>query len=220
MSPDQVQSIGFIAQGLFASRFIVQWIRSEKVGRVLTPVLFWQISLIASFLLIIYSILARDLPVLLGQAIGYYIYVRNLRLKRSWRILPKYFQYIVVAFPFVAALWLIFGGDYSLKGIWDNQNNSEMLLWGTIGQLIFSSRFIYQWYYSEKVKRSVLPLGFWIISIVGALMIASYAFYMSLYPIIMGHVFGLVVYTRNIQIHFKYQKKLNKLKGETAKPQP
>lgn len=88
----------------------------------------------------------------------------------------------------------------------------NVLLWGTIGQLIFSSRFIYQWYYSEKVKRSVLPLGFWIISIVGAVIISSYAFYTDLYPIIMGHAFGFFIYSRNIMIHFKYQKKLATLK--------
>lgn len=216
MTPDQIHSIGFIAQGLFASRFIVQWLKSEKVGRVITPVLFWQISLVASFLLIIYSILAQDLPVLLGQAIGYYIYVRNLRLKRAWRILPKYFRYFVIAFPFMAGLWLIFGGQYSLKGIWDHHDNMTLLIWGTIGQLIFSSRFIYQWFYSEKIKRSVLPLGFWLISIVGALFISVYAFYMELYPIIMGHVFGLFIYTRNIVIHFKYKKKLAGLKNPQA----
>lgn len=212
MSPDQVQGIGFIAQGLFASRFIVQWIRSEKVGRVLTPVLFWQISLIASFLLIVYSILARDLPVLMGQAIGYFIYVRNLRLKKAWRILPAYFRYFVVAFPFLAGLWLIFGGEYSLQGIWENHDNSALFLWGTVGQLIFSTRFIYQWYCSEKAKRSILPLGFWIISICGAAIIASYAVYSELYPIVMGHLFGLVVYSRNIVIHFRYQKKVQALK--------
>lgn len=214
MSPDQVQSIGFIAQGLFASRFIVQWIRSEKVGRVLTPVLFWQLSLVASFLLITYSILAKDLPVLLGQAIGYYIYVRNLRLKRAWRVLPKYFRYFVIIFPIGAALSLVFGGEYSLKGIWDNHQDTGLLFWGTIGQLIFSARFIYQWYYSEKIKRSVLPLGFWIISIVGALIISTYAFHTKLYPIIMGHAFGLFIYSRNIIIHFKYQKKVAGLKKE------
>ena len=216
MTPEQVQNIGFIAQGLFASRFIVQWIRSEKVGRVLTPVIFWQLSLAASFLLIIYSILAQDLPVLFGQAIGYYIYVRNLRLKRAWRILPAYFRYFVIAFPFFAGIWLIFGGQYSLKGIWENHDNMTLLVWGTIGQLIFSSRFVYQWYYSEKIKRSELPLGFWIISIVGAVFISTYAFYMSLYPIILGHVFGFFIYSRNILIHFKYQKKLAALKRPEA----
>ncbi len=208
MSPEQVQSIGFIAQGLFASRFIVQWVKSERVGRVLTPVLFWQISLVASFLLIIYSILAKDLPVLLGQAIGYYIYVRNLRLKKAWRFLPRAFRYFVVIFPFGAMLWLVFGGEYSLQSMWDLKSGSDWFLIGTIGQLIFSSRFIYQWYYSEKVKRSVLPLGFWVISISGALIIATYAFHEALYPIIMGHCFGLFIYSRNIIIHFKYKRRI------------
>ncbi len=48
-----IYSIGFLAQILFSSRLLIQWIQSEKVKKVLTPVLFWQLSLIASFLLFV-----------------------------------------------------------------------------------------------------------------------------------------------------------------------
>jgi len=203
MISSDIHAIGYIAQGLFSSRFIVQWISSEKAGKVLAPTLFWQISLIASFLLIIYSILAKDLTILFGQALGYYVYVRNLRLQKSWRILPLIFRYFVIAVPIVALLFLLFGGEYSFSSILKEHSNSLILSWGVFGQLIFSMRFIYQWYYSEKVKKSVLPLGFWILSIVGSLIISSYSFYLSLYPIIIGHLFGLIIYSRNIAIYYK-----------------
>jgi lipid-A-disaccharide synthase-like uncharacterized protein len=140
---------------------------------------------------------------LLGQSLGYYIYVRNLRLQNSWRILPRYFRYLVIAVPIAALAILFFGEEYSFKNILEGHSSNLILFWGTIGQLVFSCRFIYQWYYSEKVKKSVLPLGFWILSIVGSLIISSYSYYLSLYPIIIGHLFGLVIYSRNIMIYFK-----------------
>jgi lipid-A-disaccharide synthase-like uncharacterized protein len=203
MTPNDIHAIGYVAQGLFSSRFIIQWISSEKAGKVLAPTLFWQISLIASFMLIVYGILVKDITILLGQSLGYYIYVRNLRLQKSWRILPRYFRYLVIAVPIAALAILFFGEEYSFKNILEGHSSNFILFWGTIGQLVFSCRFIYQWYYSEKVKKSVLPLGFWIISIVGSLIISSYSYYLSLYPIIIGHLFGLVIYSRNIMIYFK-----------------
>ncbi|MFT4756111.1 MAG: lipid-A-disaccharide synthase-like uncharacterized protein [Vicingaceae bacterium] len=203
MTPNDIHAIGYVAQGLFSSRFIIQWISSEKAGKVLAPTLFWQISLIASFMLIVYGILVKDITILLGQSLGYYIYVRNLRLQNSWRILPRYFRYLVIAVPIAALAILFFGEEYSFKNILEGHSSNLILFWGTIGQLVFSCRFIYQWYYSEKVKKSVLPLGFWILSIVGSLIISSYSYYLSLYPIIIGHLFGLVIYSRNIMIYFK-----------------
>lgn len=203
MTANDIHAIGYIAQGLFSSRFIIQWISSEKAGKVLAPTLFWQISLIASFMLIVYSILIKDMTILFGQALGYFVYIRNLRLQNSWRILPKYFRYFVLTVPFVALLVLLFGNEYSFQKIWENQESIAIVIWGTIGQLVFSCRFIYQWYYSEKVKKSVLPLGFWIISILGSLIISSYSIYLGLYPIVIGHLFGLIIYSRNIMIYFK-----------------
>ncbi len=207
MISSDIHAIGYIAQGLFSSRFLVQWISSEKEGKVVAPTLFWQISLIASFLLILYSILIKDLTILFGQLLGYYVYIRNLRFKNSWRILPLYFRYFVIAVPIAAALVLFFGGEYSFKTILSTQTDGLLLFWGLMGQLIFSCRFIYQWYYSEKIKKSVLPLGFWVISILGSLIISTYSLYLSLYPIIIGHIFGLVIYSRNIALYYKSKKR-------------
>lgn len=203
MTTSDIHAVGYIAQGLFSSRFLIQWISSEKAGKVLAPTLFWQISLIASFLFIFYSILIKDVSILLGQVLGYYIYVRNLRLKNSWRILPRYFRYLVIAVPLIALLALLFGGEYSFSSILKHNTDGFVLVWGIIGQAIFSCRFIYQWYYSEKVKKSVLPLGFWIFSIIGSLIISTYSFYLGLYPILIGHLFGIVLYSRNVVIYKK-----------------
>ena len=73
-------SIGFIGQGLFASRFIYQWIYSERKGRSEIPLLFWYLSIFGGIGLLIYAIFRKDPVIILGQSFGIFIYLRNLIL--------------------------------------------------------------------------------------------------------------------------------------------
>ena len=73
-------SIGFIGQGLFASRFIFQWIYSEKKGESLIPVVFWYLSIFGGIGLLIYAISRKDPVIIIGQLFGIFIYLRNLIL--------------------------------------------------------------------------------------------------------------------------------------------
>ena len=72
--------LGFTAQALFASRFLVQWIASERVGRSIIPNAFWFLSLAGGLLLLTYAIYRKDPVFILGQATGAFIYSRNLIL--------------------------------------------------------------------------------------------------------------------------------------------
>ena len=72
--------IGFVGQGLFASRFIVQWIYSEKKGESHIPVIFWYLSIFGGIGLLIYAIFRKDPVIILGQIFGIFIYLRNLIL--------------------------------------------------------------------------------------------------------------------------------------------
>ena len=72
--------IGFIGQGLFASRFIVQWLYSEKVGKSSIPVIFWYLSIFGGIGLLTYAIFRQDPVIIVGQTFGIFIYVRNLFL--------------------------------------------------------------------------------------------------------------------------------------------
>ena len=92
MSTWLIYSIGFLAQLLFSSRLLIQWIQSEKVKKVVTPILFWQLSLLASFLLFIYGWFRDDFAIMLGQVLTYFIYIRNLQLQGSWQKLHKFFR--------------------------------------------------------------------------------------------------------------------------------
>ena len=72
--------IGFIGQGLFASRFIFQWIYSEKKGESLIPVAFWYLSIFGGLSLLTYAIFRKDPVIISGQLFGILIYARNLYL--------------------------------------------------------------------------------------------------------------------------------------------
>jgi lipid-A-disaccharide synthase-like uncharacterized protein len=74
--------LGFFAQGLFAARFVVQWIKSERAKRSIIPPSFWYFSLAGSALLLVYAIHKRDAVFICGQAAGSIVYLRNLYLIR------------------------------------------------------------------------------------------------------------------------------------------
>ena len=73
-------TIGFIGQGLFASRFIFQWILSEKKGESYIPIILWYLSISGGIGLLIYAIFRKDPVIIVGQTFGIFIYLRNLYL--------------------------------------------------------------------------------------------------------------------------------------------
>ena len=81
--------IGFVGQGLFASRFIVQWIYSEKKGQSSIPLIFWYLSIFGGIGLLTYAIFRQDPVIILGQTFGIFIYLRNLILiynNKKWKL--------------------------------------------------------------------------------------------------------------------------------------
>ncbi|HTO40283.1 MAG TPA: lipid-A-disaccharide synthase N-terminal domain-containing protein [Rhizomicrobium sp.] len=74
--------VGFVGQGLFASRFLVQWFKSEIEGRSVIPVAFWYFSLGGGVITLVYAIhVGKDAaPFIAGQAGGLIVYARNLYL--------------------------------------------------------------------------------------------------------------------------------------------
>ena len=85
MNLDLWLALGFAAQAMFASRFLVQWIASEKAGRSIIPDAFWYLSCGGGLLLLIYAVYRRDPVFIVGQGAGLFVYVRNLVLIRRRR---------------------------------------------------------------------------------------------------------------------------------------
>ncbi len=73
-------TVGFLGQALFASRFIIQWFKSELVGRSVIPLSFWYCSMGGGIVLLAYAIFKQDPVFITGQATGLIVYSRNLYL--------------------------------------------------------------------------------------------------------------------------------------------
>ncbi|NAS29793.1 lauroyl acyltransferase [Flavobacteriaceae bacterium R38] len=196
-----IYAIGFLAQILFSGRMIVQWILSEKNKKVIAPRLFWQLSLLASFLLFVYGWLRDDFAIMLGQTLTYFIYIRNLQLQGEWGKLPRLFRIFLWVFPVLIVIYGYNNNEYDINDFFKNEAIPIwLILLGSIAQVIFTFRFVYQWVYSEKKKASNLPLGFWLLSIIGSSLILTYAIIRKDPVLLVGHVLGLIVYIRNLFI--------------------
>jgi lipid-A-disaccharide synthase-like uncharacterized protein len=73
-------AIGFLGQGLFSMRFVVQWIKSERMKRSVVPLAFWYFSLAGGAALLVYALHRADPVFVVGQVLGIFIYLRNLWL--------------------------------------------------------------------------------------------------------------------------------------------
>jgi lipid-A-disaccharide synthase-like uncharacterized protein len=71
-------AIGFLGQGLFSARFLVQWLTSERAGKSVIPLAFWHFSIAGGVTLLAYAIWRQDPVFIVGQAGGLVIYARNL----------------------------------------------------------------------------------------------------------------------------------------------
>ncbi|OCT14603.1 hypothetical protein A8709_17195 [Paenibacillus pectinilyticus] len=77
------------------------------------------------------------------------------------------------------------------------------IVFGFIGQIMFSMRFITQWLASEKAKRTVIPLSFWVYSILGSAVLSIYAIYRKDPVFLLGQLPSVFIYFRNIVLNRK-----------------
>ena len=206
MTAGWIYAVGFLAQAFFSARILVQWILSERARQVVSPAAYWICSLAGSWLLFLYGCLRDDFAIILGQFVSYYIYLWNLDAKGLWRPVPLFFRALLLLTP-VAALVAI-GHDAPLFFRTFLQNGEVplgLLLFGSAGQLIFSLRFVYQWFCSVRRGESVLPAGFWVLSLVGSGMIVLYGVVRHDPVLMLGQSVGFAAYLRNLFIGKKYK---------------
>jgi lipid-A-disaccharide synthase-like uncharacterized protein len=77
--------VGILGQAFFFSRFLIQWIASERVGRSVVPRAFWFLSLAGGAVLAVYAVHRHEPVFLLGQVVGLLVYSRNLMLVQAGR---------------------------------------------------------------------------------------------------------------------------------------
>lgn len=198
--------VGFIGQGLFSARFVIQWLATEKNRKSVVPLAFWYFSIAGSLTLLAYALFRKDPVFVLGQTFGVFIYLRNL-----YFIKPEVVKKLIAAISLVvvAILSYLFTSGYvspeQIKELRSN-NTTKDTIWqviGFVGQIMFSMRFILQWLASEKQKQSVMPVSFWYFSMIGSVTLLSYAIYQKDPVFILGQSFGMIVYLRNLYFIFK-----------------
>ncbi len=193
--------IGFLAQAFFSARILFQWVLSEKAKKVVSPSIYWVLSILGSYLLFIYGWMRDDFSILLGQLISYYIYIWNLYEKRIWKRISTLIRVILAFTPVIAIIFAFHHGEEFIESFFRNEKVPLwLLIFGSIGQIIFTLRFVYQLIYSAKRKESMLPIGFWVISIIGSFTIISYGLFRLDPVLIIGQSAGLIAYCRNIII--------------------
>lgn len=196
-----VFGIGLLAQLFFSARVLYQWIVTEKAKKVLSPPAFWILSILGSFLLFVYGALRNDFAIILGQFLSYYVYLWNLNLQGIWKRIIGVVKVVLLLTPLAAIAYMLRDlSAFDLTFFHNKDIPLWLLIFGSTGQIIFSLRFIYQWVYSLYHRESVLPLGFWVLSLIGSSIIIIYAIFRLDPILLLGQSFGFVAYIRNIMI--------------------
>jgi lipid-A-disaccharide synthase-like uncharacterized protein len=193
--------IGLLAQLCFSARILVQWIWSERAHQLVSPTLYWVLSLLGSYVMFYYGYLRSDFSIIFGQFVSFYIYIANLQYKGVWKRIPTLLRWLLYVTPVVALTLTAEGaGEFVARFLRNEGVPLPLLIFGTVAQTLFSSRFIYQIIYSVRHGQSLMPVSFWALSLLGAGMILVYGLIRLDWILVLGQSFGIVAYTRNILI--------------------
>lgn len=199
-----IYAVGFLAQLFFSARIVIQWVLSERVHRVVSPSAYWICSLAGSWLLFLYGWLRDDFSIILGQLISYYIYLWNLNLKGIYPRIPRVLRAILLATPVLAIAAIAGHAEQFVATFLQNDEVPiGLLVFGSVGQAVFSLRFVYQWIYSARHGESSLPAGFWLMSLAGSAMIIAYGMARLDPVLILGQSVGFGAYARNLFIGYR-----------------
>ncbi len=194
-------TLAWIGQAGFFSRFLIQWLHSERSGKPEAPLLFWWVSLVASGFLGSYLIYRDELILFAGLAINSVIYVRNLWIGRK-RKARKMSTIRLVVFATLSMLALFaLGVDKAKEGATTSGGWLAVVI---VGQGIWSSRFVVQWWYTERKQLSHFPPTFWWLSLLGNALLLAYTIELGDMKLIVGYVVGPVVQIRNLMLHARH----------------
>ena len=73
--------VGFLGQIIFGSRFVLQWIASERAKKVVVPAAFWWLSIVGAAITLVYVTYRRDPVMIVANLVNFAIYGRNLALR-------------------------------------------------------------------------------------------------------------------------------------------
>ena len=174
-SPLWVYALGLAGMGIYGSRIIIQWYKSEKSKRVESPAVYWVLASIGAVVLYLYGWLRKDFSIIFGESVSYYIYMWNISILGLYKKVPKWIIWIQGLFPVVIIALMMSDLPGFVTSFFRNEDvPPELLLYGVLAQFIYEIRSLYQLMYCYKRKESILPLGHWILAVIGSSMIITY----------------------------------------------
>ena len=199
-SPLWVYLLGLVAMGVYGSRILIQWYMSEKSHRVESPGIYWVLSSLGAVLLYVYGWLRKDLSIIVGESLGYYVYMWNIGILGLYKRVPRIVIILQALFPlFIIGLiikdWTVFVETF----LHNEYVPLGLLLFGIAGQVTYEIRSIYQLVYSVRRRQSVLPLGHWVLAVIGSLMIITYGLIRHDWVLAVGQ-FSIFFSIRNLMI--------------------
>ena len=201
-SPVWVYLLGLMGMSVYGVRIVVQWYISEKSRRIESPGIYWIMSSIGAVILYIYGWLRKDFSIIFGESLSYYIYMWNISVMGLYKKVPKVLIIIQALFPLAIIALIAQDLPTFVSTFLKNDAVPPDLLWfGIMGQFIYEVRSVYQLFYSMKKKESVLPLGYWLMAVVGSLMIIAYGIIRHDWVLVIGQ-FAIIFSVRNIMLYF------------------
>ena len=193
--------------GIYGTRIIIQWYKSERSHRVESPAVYWVLASIGAVILYVYGWLRKDFSIIFGESVSYYIYMWNIKVMGLYKKVPKWVIWVQALFP-VAIIGLMMRDipEFVSTFLRNEDVPPELLLFGVLAQFTYEIRSLYQLIYCYKKKESILPLGHWILAVVGSAMIITYGLIRHDWVLVIGQ-FSILFSIRNLMICVSQEKR-------------
>lgn len=206
-SPIWVYLLGFAGMGIYGLRLLIQWYLSEKSHQVESPGIYWVLSSIGAVVLYIYGWLRKDFSIIFGESVGYYIYMWNISVMGLYKRVPRFVVVLQAIFPVVILALIVRDFPTFTQTFLRNADVPlKLLVFGVLGQFTFEIRSVYQLVYSYRRRQSVLPMGHWVLAVIGSLMIIIYGLIRHDWVLAIGQ-FSIVFSIRNLMICISQQRR-------------
>ena len=191
-----IEWVGWLGNACFGSRVLVQWLHVERLRAPEAPRIFWLLSLSGSVLLGAYAVERGTWVLLVGFAVNGIIYLRNLRLGDTTENVRPLERRQVIPLAAISVLALIGAG--LANAVLAGRESWAWLGIALVGQSLWSSRFVVQWWFSERTRTSHFPPAFWVLSLAGNGLLLAYALHLWDAVLIAGLALGPAVQIRNL----------------------
>lgn len=206
-SPIWVYLIGFAGMGIYGLRILIQWYLSERSRQVESPGIYWVLSSIGAIILYVYGWLRKDFSIIFGESVGYYIYMWNIGVMGLYKKVPRILIVLQAVFPLVILALIVRDIPTFADTFLHNKDVPLwLLLFGVLAQLTYELRSVYQLIYSYKRHQSVLPMGHWIIAVIGSAMIITYGIIRHDWVLSIGQ-FSIFFSIRNLMLSISSAKR-------------